>query len=190
MSEIILITGGVRSGKSSFALHVAKGEQKDAFKNPAGIKLHKKKAFVATAVVTDDEMKKRIEEHKKDRQGEFDTYEEPEKISSLIDVVGGKYDVILIDCVTFLINNLMLSGRADDEVLKEFELILNRLEGCNAKVIFVTNEVGFGIVPDNELARRFRDLQGRVNQMLAEASCCVYLMVSGIPLKLKHMEVT
>jgi adenosylcobinamide kinase/adenosylcobinamide-phosphate guanylyltransferase len=149
-----------------------------------------KKAFIATAVVIDDEMRQRIEKHQSERKNEFDTFEESKKLASLLDKIASKYDVILIDCIPFLINNLMYAGKTDEEILKEFELSLNNLEKSNAKVILVTNEVGFGIVPDNDAARRFRDLLGRVNQMLAEKSCCVYLMVSGIPLKLKHLEVS
>jgi adenosylcobinamide kinase/adenosylcobinamide-phosphate guanylyltransferase len=172
MRRIILVTGGARSGKSTFALNMADSE-------------NKKRAFVATAVAIDDEMSARIEIHKKERQKDFDTFEEPERLSGLMKDIVKKYDFIVVDCVTFFLNNLMFKGLKDGDILTECELILKSLKEGNAEVVFVTNEVGFGIVPDNPLSRRFRDLQGCVNKMLADASSDVYLMVSGIPLKIK-----
>jgi len=172
MSRVILITGGARSGKSSYAQRIAKEN--------GG-----KRAFIATAVTTDEEMRERILRHKEERGKDFFTYEEPEKIAALLKEIINKYEIILVDCLTFFISNLLIKGLTDEEIYKECDLILERLSGSNSTVIFVSNEVGMGIVPDNALARRFRDIAGRVNQKFANSSDEVYLIVSGIPLKIK-----
>ncbi len=174
-ADMILITGGARSGKSSFALGMARA-------TGGGVT---KRAFVATAKATDDEMIKRIENHKAQRKGEFDTFEEHEYLAGLLESIAYIYDVILIDCVTLFINNLMFYGKADEEIADHFDSVIKIIKGAGAKVIIVTNEVGLGIVPDNPLARRFIDLQGKVNQQLAASCSEVFLMTSGIPVKIK-----
>ncbi len=172
MSQITLVTGGARSGKSTYALELARA-------------VDGKRAFIATGVATDDEMVKRIRAHQDERKGEFDTVEASEYVKNVLDAIAYKYDVILIDCVTLLINNMMYRDMENGDIYDEFDRIIEVLGEQNVTAIFVTNEVGLGIVPNNPLARRFRDLQGRVNQKLASASSNVYMVVSGIAMKIK-----
>lgn len=176
MSKVIMLTGGVRSGKSTQALKLA------GSKGVPGMK----KAFVATGAATDSEMTERIKKHKEERADDYDTYEETENVSALLRDITEEYDIIIVDCMTFLVNNMMFNGRSDDEILEECDLIAKSVKGKGATVIFVTNEVGLGIVPENGLARRFRDLAGRVNQKIAEISDEVYFMVSGLPMEIKR----
>jgi adenosylcobinamide kinase/adenosylcobinamide-phosphate guanylyltransferase len=175
MGRAIMLTGGARSGKSMYALKLVESY------NVSG----KRAAFVATAVAMDDEMEKRIVNHQAERKDNFDTFEEPEKLAVLLKGIVRKYDLIIVDCLTFFVNNLIFKEYSDDQILSECGSMLDNINGADATIIFVTNEVGFGIVPDNSLARRFRDLSGRVNRMFAESSDEVYLMVSGIPMKVK-----
>lgn len=168
--KIIFITGGARSGKSSFAL-------KDASR------VSGKKAYIATAEALDEEMKKRIETHKKLRGKDWDTYEEPLKIADLIREIEDKYDVIVVDCLTLWLSNLMHVG-LDIEV--EIDRFISSLVTRHSSLMYiVSNEVGMGIVPENEMARKFRDIVGFLNQRVAEIADEVYLLVSGIPLRLK-----
>lgn len=168
---ITFIIGGARSGKSLFALQKASA-------------LPGSKAYIATAQALDDEMKERIEKHKKERTEEWMTFEEPLNISALIKDIQGKYDVILLDCLTLWLSNLMLNNF---DTNKEIERLINALRLTpNAPHMFiVSNEVGMGIVPDNELSRRFRDLSGYLNQKVAEIADEAYLVTAGIPIKIK-----
>ncbi|MBI4698804.1 MAG: bifunctional adenosylcobinamide kinase/adenosylcobinamide-phosphate guanylyltransferase [Nitrospirae bacterium] len=184
-NKIIFITGGARSGKSSFALKEA-------------LKISGKKAYIATAEALDDEMKDRVEMHKKDRVGEWDTYEVPVEISKIINEIKDKYDVIVIDCLTLWLSNVMLQSAQSENAINEFLQVLsslsrssssNRLNGFNGLNLFiVSNEVGMGIVPDNEMARKFRDIAGFVNQKVAETADEVYLVTAGIPIKIKNAK--
>jgi len=181
-AKIIFIIGGARSGKSSFALNEAS-------------KVEGRKAYIATAEAFDEEMKERIEKHKRERGDEWDTYEEPIGIAPLVKDIHKKYDVILIDCLTLWVSNLMhKSKQPEDEIDKLINILagssgsngLNGLSGLNRLNIFiVSNEVGMGIVPDNEMARRFRDLVGLLNQRVAEIADEVYQVTTGIPMKIK-----
>jgi adenosylcobinamide kinase / adenosylcobinamide-phosphate guanylyltransferase len=170
-NKLILITGGARSGKSSFAL-------KEASKIPGA------KAYIATAEALDEEMRERIENHKKQRAKDWSTYEEPIKVADVIQEIKPKYKLIIIDCLTLWLSNIMsVNPDVLDEIVK---LVLTLRDASSLSHIYVvTNEVGMGIVPDNELARRFRDMAGLLNQRVAEFADEVYLMVSGIPLKVK-----
>ncbi|MBI5198482.1 MAG: bifunctional adenosylcobinamide kinase/adenosylcobinamide-phosphate guanylyltransferase [Nitrospirae bacterium] len=172
--KIIFIIGGARSGKSDFALEEASG-------------ISGKKAYIATAEALDEEMRERIEEHKKKRGEDWDTYEEPLKISEVIKKIGGKYEVIILDCLTLWLSNLMQDNCNSD---REIENLIDTLEGSklqapNTELFIVSNEVGMGIVPENEIARRFRDMAGILNQKVAEISDEVYLIAAGIPVKIK-----
>lgn len=178
---IILVTGGCRSGKSSQAAQLASS-------------IGGRKLFIATAPVTDEEMRQRIERHKEAR-GEkgWDVLEETLDLAGAIRN-SGDYDVIVVDCLTLWINNLMLEavekGQDLDEagIVERCELLgVASSQGDNT-VIFVTNEVGAGIVPDNESARAFRDLAGRCNQKIAAMADRVIMMVSGLPLILKGQK--
>jgi len=172
MSKLILITGGARSGKSSFALKMASS-------------LKKKVVYIATAAALDPEMKRRIKLHKKERNKEWLTIEEPVEISRAVKKISKDREIVVLDCLTLLISNLMLAGYKDSVIYSEIRSIAKTLKKRFKVSIAITNEVGSGIVPDNEMARRFRDLQGRVNQIISEEANSIYLLVSGIPIKIK-----
>jgi len=175
MSDLILVTGGARSGKSTFAQNLF---------NSLCSRLSTK-AFIATAVALDDEIRDRIERHKAERKSDYDVFEEPENLSALLCDIIEKYDFILIDCITFYLSNLVHKGMTDDEILEDCRQLISTLHKGNASVVAVSNELGQGIVPPSSLGRRFRDLQGWVNQMLARESKSVHFVVSGIPMKIK-----
>jgi adenosylcobinamide kinase/adenosylcobinamide-phosphate guanylyltransferase len=182
MSKIIYITGGARSGKSSMAEEIASG--------------YEHVAYIATAKVTDEEMRSRIQKHRLRRPADWATFEQYTGIDSLI--LQGGYDVYLLDCMTVMLTNLIFdaSENAEEPSLPEQEEIENgaaeemrrilraaRVSGCD--LILVTNEVGMGLVPEYPLGRFFRDAAGRINRIAAAEADEAYLMVSGIPLKLK-----
>lgn len=179
MAEIILITGGSRSGKSAFAQKRA-----EALSGP--------RAYIATCPVIDPEMEERIAKHREARRGKgWVTIEETVDLAGVIRRAG-TYRMLLVDCLTLWINNLLYEAEKRGGIFTE-EAAANRcrelIDACGAfggTVIFVTNELGMGIVPDNETARRFRDIAGRCNQEIAAAADTVTLVVSGIPLHLKR----
>jgi adenosylcobinamide kinase / adenosylcobinamide-phosphate guanylyltransferase len=169
--EIVLITGGARSGKSRYA------EARAAF-------FGARRLYIATAEAKDEEMARRIDEHKLRRRSQWLTVEEPVELSSVLLAQRGRIDAALVDCVTFWLSNLMLR---EDENSVEHRMrdLLELLPRLDFHALFVTNEVGWGIVPDNPLARGFRDLAGSVNQRLAAVATEVVLMVTGIPMIVK-----
>jgi len=174
---VTFIIGGARSGKSSFALNLAEGARGGDAISPA-----MKKVYIATAQALDNEMKERIERHKKERSAEWATIEEPLNISEMIKEVHKKYDVILLDCLTLWLSNLMLNNK---DIEKEVDALCKLLPTVDCSLFTVSNEVGMGIVPDNELSRKFRDLAGLLNQKIAGIADEVYLVTAGIPLKIK-----
>ncbi len=169
--QIIFITGGARSGKSSFAL------------GNASI-LKGRKAYIATAEALDEEMKDRIEKHRRQRGKDWEAIEEPLKIAELIRKGTDGYKVVIIDCLTLWLSNIMLGSLDADDAIED---LVESLVAARARmnIYIVSNEVGMGIVPDNGLSRRFRDLAGILNRKVAEISDAVYLVVAGIPLKIK-----
>jgi adenosylcobinamide kinase/adenosylcobinamide-phosphate guanylyltransferase len=170
--KIILITGGCRSGKSRFALDYAN-------------QYFSKRLYLATCEALDEEMAERIAHHKKTRSPEWQTIEEPVEVVNKIGQYGDKTDVILLDCVTLWLSNLLMRRKDDLEIMKETDCLIGAIRQCLASFIAVTNEVGLGIVPADPLSRRFRDLSGIVNQRIAEAADTAIFMVSGIPIFLK-----
>ena len=152
----ILITGGARAGKSSFAQKLAA---------ESGGKV----LFVATAEARDEDMRRRIEKHQKSRPSNWKTLESPSEVAKAISQNGGEYEVVVIDCITMLVSNVMLA--ADDErtaesaVINEIEALIKAMQTKPSAFIVVSNEVGLGIVPDNELSRNYRDLFGRANRL-------------------------
>ena len=178
MAEIILVTGGSRSGKSAFAQKTA-----EALPGP--------RAYIATCPVIDPETEERIRKHREARHGkDWETIEETVDLAGAVRRAVG-YRVLLVDCLTLWINNLLYEAEKRGEIFTEEAaagLCRELTDSCMAfggTVIFVTNELGMGIVPDNETARRFRDIAGRCNQEIAAAADTVTLVVSGIPLRLK-----
>lgn len=169
--KLTLVLGGARSGKSSFALRLGQGK--------------KKKAFIATLNPLDGEMRSRVTKHKKERDKSWKTFEEEIKIPALIIELKPAYELILLDCLTLWLSNLMQRGL---DVQKESEKLLGALKKNGAEVVIVSNEVGMGIVPESALGRAFRDNAGRLNQAIAQASDTVWLVSAGIPLKIKGAE--
>ena len=161
---LVLVGGGARSGKSRWALDRARG---------CGDRL----VYVATAEALDDEMSKRIARHRSERGDEFVTIEEPLDLARAIRSAEG--DAVVVDCLTLWLSNLM---RASEDRTEE---TIAAAKEKHALVIFVTNEVGCGIVPENALAREFRDRAGIMNQRFAEAADEVYWMVFGQALRVK-----
>ncbi len=167
--QVILITGGQRSGKSSYAQNLA-------------LSLSSNPVYLATSRVWDEEHRKRIERHKAERGKEWTNIEEVKELS--------KHDlkdrVVLVDCVTLWATNYFFDLQSDvqlslDALKTEFDLLIEQ----NASFIFVTNEIGMGEMSQNDIQRRFADLQGWLNQYIAKKADNVYLMVSGIPMKVK-----
>lgn len=169
MKKIIFITGGARSGKSRFAVAEAS-------------KIKSKKLYIATAQALDEEMKERIEKHKKHRGKDWDTHEEPLDIVDVIKKNKDEYSVMVVDCLTLWLSNLMHSNKDTEQ---EIDCFVSSLSNINCTLFFVSNEVGMGIVPENELARKFRDIAGVLNQKIAAISDEVYLVTAGIPIKIK-----
>ena len=167
--RITFILGGSRSGKSSFALDCAS-------------KLRGSKAFIATAQAFDEEMKERIERHKKERSADWKTFEEPTALPQILSRISEDHDVIIVDCLTLWLSNLIMNDTAVDA---DIESLLSAAATCPSCIFIVSNEVGMGIVPENALARRFRDLAGTLNRRVAEIANVVYLVAAGIPLKMK-----
>ncbi len=172
---LIFITGGCRSGKSQFALDYANRH------------FHKK-LYLATCEALDEEMAKRIEDHKKRRGSDWQTVEEPIKIAEVIRKQKDDAEVILLDCITLWLSNLLMRQKSDHEIMDEVSRLMDTVKKGQPSLIFVSNEVGMGIVPAEPLGRRFRDLAGMANQKIAEAAQTVVFMVSGIPIFLKGKE--
>jgi len=172
MKRFIFILGGARSGKSSYAVELAASSWK-------------KIAFIATCSPLDGEMKKRISLHKKSRPRNWKLVEEGIKIDSALLKLGNKYEAALIDCMGLFVSNLMTEGLKDNEIEKRIKSFVRAILKVKLNVIVVSNEVGYGIVPDNALARRFRDLLGTANQMMAKKADEVIFMQAGIPVKIK-----
>lgn len=186
-STIILCSGGARSGKSEFAEQLA-------------LSLKGRKAYVATGQAFDDEMKDRIKKHQMRRGKDWITFEIPLHLHKNWEQIKNVSDVILIDCLTMFTSNHIFahgdintqedSNRIESIILEELRLLLQEINNSNDKtVIFVTNEIGLGIVPENKLARYFRDITGRVNREVASAANKMYLTISGVTIELKSQEV-
>lgn len=168
MEKSILITGGARSGKSTLAERLA-------------LRATGRAVYIATAQAFDDEMTQRIDEHRARRGTEWRTLNAPLDLVGALEASDGG-DPRLVDCLTLWLTNLMLGGQ---DWRSESARLVAALSTQKASVIFVTNEVGAGIVPENRLAREFRDAAGWLNQSVAEACEAVYLCVAGYPIKVK-----
>ncbi|OPY72931.1 MAG: Bifunctional adenosylcobalamin biosynthesis protein CobP [Syntrophorhabdus sp. PtaU1.Bin058] len=170
MQKVVLVLGGARSGKSTYALNEASA-------------INGKKAFIATAEILDDEMRVRVENHKHERGKDWDTYEEPLGIASVIEKIRDGYDVIIIDCLTLWVSNIMHAG---SDVSVEIKRLVSVISVNHSSTIYIiSNEVGLGLVPDIPIGREYRDILGRLNQEIASAATDVIFMVAGIPLIIK-----
>jgi adenosylcobinamide kinase/adenosylcobinamide-phosphate guanylyltransferase len=180
MNRLMLITGGCRSGKSDFAQHTAET-------------LPGKRGYMATCPVMegDAEMDRRIEAHRAARaERQWDTLESPRDLAGAIGQAKN-YDVLLVDCLTLWVNNLLFEAEQAGEDFQEADMarcvahLLEAARTFEGTILFVTNEVGLGVVPENALARRYRDLVGRCNQIMASAAHEVTLVTCGLPQTLK-----
>ncbi|MDK2810557.1 MAG: adenosylcobinamide kinase / adenosylcobinamide-phosphate guanylyltransferase [Petroclostridium sp.] len=186
MGKIILVTGGARSGKSTFAENLVS-------------RLGTKILYIATSIPFDDEMKDRIRKHREQRPSFWDTLEAYKNLDIKIKEIYKGHQGILLDCITIMISNILFSNGDIDwntcnmdkvnglelQVKEEINKLIKVSGEINVPVVVVTNELGMGIVPENRLARIFRDIAGRVNQQLAAAAEEVYLVVAGIPVRIK-----
>lgn len=165
----VLVLGGARSGKSSFSERLVEA---------CGLAMH----YVATGRAWDDEMRERIDHHRARRGEGWTTHEEPLDLVSLLTRIDDENSVVLVDCLTLWVTNLMMEGR---DMAAEFAALADFLPQARARLILVSNEVGLGIVPENRMARDFRDHAGRLHQIVAEKSAEVYFVAAGLPLKMK-----
>ena len=165
---LTFVLGGARSGKSRY------GESLIMREPPPW-------TYIATAEALDDEMAQRIAEHRARRGGDWQTVEAPRDLPATLAALP-RAAVVLVDCLTLWLSNLLLAGSDIEVQTARLDQALTHMQG---RVVLIANEVGFGIVPDNALARRFRDLQGRLNQRVAARADQVVLVVAGLPLFVK-----
>lgn len=186
MGKCILITGGARSGKSSFSENMA-------------ISYGENILYIATAIPFDKEMEDRIKKHREKRSNNWTTVEAFTDIDGIIKCKGNKFDCIILDCITVMLTNQMLElfnynietlsiedyNKAEKILIGKINDMLEAIALSETTTILVTNEVGWGIVPENLISRAFRDIYGRVNQIIGKRADEVYLTVCGIPMKIK-----
>ncbi len=183
--KITFVIGGARSGKSSFVLNVVS-------------KLEGARAYIATGEALDDEMHNRISKHKEDRGPEWNTYEEPLEIAHVLSDILDDHSIIVIDCLTLWLSNVLIRTKnkeqrtkTTEESMKELIDVLQGIKNSSpvtrhaSRLFIVSNELGMGIVPENAMAREFRDLTGFLNQKVAEIADEVFLVTAGIPMKIK-----
>jgi adenosylcobinamide kinase/adenosylcobinamide-phosphate guanylyltransferase len=170
VSNVVMVTGGARSGKSRYALKRA-----NRYSHPV---------FVATAVAVDAEMAERIASHRVSRNAKFTTIEEPVDLAGALRRLPEDTDVVIVDCLTVWLGNLF--HRNANDVESRIEALLDAIRSVSCDMLIVTNELGMGIVPDNAAAREFRDAAGRLNQRVASAADEAVLLVSGIPQVIKE----
>lgn len=168
-AQSTLILGGARSGKSSYAQALAEAASRS-------------QTYIATGQALDDEMAMRIARHVEDRGPSWATIEEPLNVAEAIRRASDGQNAVLVDCLTLWLSNLMHS---DLDVRRETDELVSVLETVPGPIFLVSNEVGMGIVPENALAREFRDAQGRLNRQVAAACRCVEFIAAGLPLRLK-----
>lgn len=176
MPELILITGGTRSGKSKFAVELASS-------------FSEKVIFIATAPRNiDEEMERRIKRHRFSRPSSWEVVEEEKNLASCLARINSPEYAVIIDCLTLFISNLLMERKGEEEILNEVRKIADLGRKKGRATIIVSNEVGWGVVPATSLGREFRDIAGAANKLIAEKADRVYLLVCGITLKLKGKE--
>jgi len=173
LKEVVFVIGGCRSGKSRQALETAGGI--------AG----NKKIFIATCIPYDAEMRQRVDRHQRERSRDWKTVEAPIDLPRAIMKCSRQADVLLVDCLTLWISNLLMEIEDDEPIAERITALIQSVASASCPVILVSNEVGGGIVPENKLARRFRDLTGAANQAVAAQADRVVWMVAGIPVQIK-----
>ncbi|MDH4135138.1 MAG: bifunctional adenosylcobinamide kinase/adenosylcobinamide-phosphate guanylyltransferase [Anaerolineae bacterium] len=189
MGKLILVLGGARSGKSTYAQQLAGETTAD----PSRV------AYVATGIACDDEMRARFEQHRRSRPSEWATIEAPTEVAQVIKKAGEEYAVMIVDCLTTLITNWLAERgpleeptesmvELEEAILGRVEDLVRAAEGAKATVILVSNEVGLGVVPSFKAGRVFRDLAGLANQLIAHEADEVYVMWAGIPQRIRRMQ--
>lgn len=185
MSQLILVTGGARSGKSQFAENLCRARENAT-------------AYIATSIPFDDELKDRVKKHRQMRPSSWDTFEVYEDIDQVIPEIAKKHQTVILDCVTLMVNNLMFKENLDYDTLTSVEIdqlerqikeqfikLIEAVKQTDLYFVIVTNEIGLSPVSDNKLTRIYTDIIGRMNQLIAKSSDEVYFVVSGIPMKIK-----
>ena len=173
MNKIIFVIGGCRSGKSKHALQTAE-------KMPGN-----RKIYIATCVPQDNEMKQRVARHQKERSQNWVTVEEPLHLPQALLENSPKADVMLVDCLTLWVSNLLMETDDEEKLEEAISQLIDTLEKATCPIVLVSNEVGTGIVPENRLARQYRDIIGLANQAVAKTAGKVIWMVAGIPVTVK-----
>lgn len=173
MGKLIFITGSTRSGKSRLAVDMATAISRD------------KVVFAATCIAQDDEMKGRVIKHRQARPSSWRTIEIADDMAREIRGLSPEPDVVLVDCLTLFVSNLLMRSESEAEIMRKVTDALEFISKARYSGIVVSNEVGGGIVPENKMARDFRDLAGTANQIAARYADEVYLSVAGIPVKIK-----
>ena len=185
MSHLILVTGGTRSGKSSFAEKLCREQNNET-------------AYIATSVPFDDEMKDRVKKHQQMRPSQWKTYEIYEDVFNIIPEIAKNHKTVILDCVTLMVNNLMFRenldydemtthevGALEERIKKQFVRLIEAVKKTELYFVIVTNEIGLSPVSGNRLTRIYTDIIGRMNQLVAAACDEVYFVVSGIPMRIK-----
>lgn len=185
MGKIIFVTGGARSGKSTFAENYCL-EKSDNL------------GYIATAEILDEEIRDRVRKHRLQRGDIWETYEHPLNIETVIAEVLNKHDYVLLDCITIYMSNMMFSKCIDFEnisieevnnielyIMESIGGIIEKAKTASGNLVIVSNELGLGIVPENKIARIYRDYAGKANQLCASSSDEAYMVISSIPVKLK-----
>jgi len=182
---LCFVLGGAKSGKSSFAMALAERLAKDSGKRAVYVATTPASYVVVGQAdnITDKEMAAKIAAHKAERGPSWDTIEEPVEIRRIVE--DNKGAVLMIDCLTLWITNLLEQGLGDEEIIERAEGFAAAASSSASPVVVVSNEVGQGVVPESSLGRRFRDLSGIVNQRVAGAAKDMYFVTAGIPQKLK-----
>jgi len=175
VGKFIFVLGGAKSGKSAYTISYAK-------KNSAKV------VYIATAKAGDLEMRERIKKHKLSRPKSWKTVEESFELLSALKKCASKYEIIIIDCLTLYLSNLMLKGLKSQEINKRVKNLTNYISKSNQTVLLISNEVGLGIVPQNKMAREFRDISGLANQIAAKKADEVIFMQAGIPTSIKNSK--
>lgn len=171
-SHLILLTGATRSGKSRLAVKLAK-------------RFGPRILYLATCQPTDHDMKRRVARHRQERPASWTTIEAPDDPAAVIAQQDGTIDGAILDCLTLYVSRLVMRKFSDETILKRIRALCETLRRAPFPIVMVTNEVGWGVVPTTRVGRRFRDLAGFANQLVAQVADEVYLVVAGLPLRLK-----
>ena len=173
MGHLLVVTGGTRSGKSRYAV-----ERASAWGSRV--------LYVATCQPADDEMRERVRRHQAERPSTWTTFEPGAHVLPVVQEQGPSADGILLDCLTLYVSSLLMSGSGEEAVMRQVDELCSALRQVGRPAAIVTNEVGWGVVPETPLGRLFRDAAGRANQVAARHAQEVVLMVSGLPMVVKH----